>query len=49
VQRGDQLNVAHGDTILEPGDRVTVFADHDCIDDVRRRLTGGAAEDVTTG
>jgi CIC family chloride channel protein len=49
VQRADQLNVVHGDTILEPGDRVTVFADHDCVDDVRRRLVGGAAGDVSAG
>jgi CIC family chloride channel protein len=47
VQRGHQLNVAHGDTVLEAGDRVTVFADHDCVDVVRRRLTGGPAPHVS--
>ena len=47
VQRGHQLNVAHGDTALEVGDRVTVFADHECVDIVRRRLTGGSAPDAT--
>ena len=40
VRRGRRLYVAHGDTVLERGDRVTVFAGQDCMSAVRWRLTG---------
>ncbi|MFQ5616696.1 MAG: TrkA C-terminal domain-containing protein [Anaerolineales bacterium] len=40
VRRKRKLRVVHGDTILEAGDRVTVFAHEDCIRSVREQLTG---------
>jgi CIC family chloride channel protein len=40
VQRGKELQVAHGDTVLLAGDRVTVFSDSDCMDKVREYLAG---------
>ncbi len=40
VRRGRKLHVAHGNTVLQSGDRVTVFANRDCISVVRQQLTG---------
>ena len=40
VRRGRKLHVAHGYTVLQAGDRVTVFADPSCIPLVRQHLTG---------
>ena len=45
VRRGRKLHMAHGYTILESGDRVTVFADSNCVPDVQRLMTGGSAND----
>jgi CIC family chloride channel protein len=42
VRRGRKLHVAHGDTTLQSGDRVTVFAADECLPKVRQRLTGQA-------
>jgi Trk K+ transport system NAD-binding subunit len=33
--------VAHGDTVLQAGDRLTVFTNDDCMPIVRERLVGG--------
>jgi CIC family chloride channel protein len=38
VRRGNELHVAHGDTVLLAGDRVTVFSGSDCADKVREYL-----------
>ncbi len=40
VRRGRRLHIAHGDTFLQAGDRVTLFADQDCLSVVRHRLMG---------
>ncbi|MCZ6678634.1 MAG: CBS domain-containing protein, partial [Candidatus Poribacteria bacterium] len=45
VRRGRKLYVPHGYTVLQQGDRVTVFATHDSIPLVRQRLTGQPAGD----
>jgi len=43
VRRGRKLYVAHGNTILQAGDQVTFFSDHECMPQVRQRLTGEPA------
>jgi CIC family chloride channel protein len=45
VRHGRKLYVAHGNTVLQAGDRVTVFADQECLFQVRHRLTGEHAGD----
>jgi len=40
VRRGRRLHVAHGYTVLQGGDQVTVFASHDCVPAVRQCLIG---------
>jgi len=40
VHRGRELRVIHGHTVLQVGDRVTVFAEADYLPAVKRRLTG---------
>jgi len=40
VRRGRRLHVPHGYTVFQGGDRVTIFADQDCMQMVRQRLTG---------
>ena len=45
VQRGRKHQVVHGYTALQSGDRVTVFANQDCIPVIHQRLTGESAED----
>lgn len=40
VRRGRKLHIAHGATVLEDGDRVTVLASSDCLSEVHQRLTG---------
>jgi CIC family chloride channel protein len=40
IRRGRKLIIAHGHSTLRHGDMVTVFADTDCIDEVRDQLTG---------
>lgn len=44
VQRGRKLQVVRGDTVLQGGDRMTIFADHECVPIVRQRLTGEPVE-----
>ncbi len=44
VQRGRKLHVAHGYTVLQPGDRVTVFCDDDCLPAVQQALLTGISE-----
>lgn len=44
VQRGRKLHVAHGYTVLQGGDRVTVFASRRCIPLTHECLTGEPAE-----
>ncbi|MFQ5614853.1 MAG: chloride channel protein [Anaerolineales bacterium] len=39
VRRKRKLRVVHGDTVLEAGDRLTVFAHEDCIQNVHEQLT----------
>jgi CIC family chloride channel protein len=41
IQREHELYVAHGDTVLQAGDRLTVFTNDDCMPIVRERLVGG--------
>jgi CIC family chloride channel protein len=45
VRRGRKLHMAHGHTVLQGGDRVTVFADTECVTKVQRLLAGDPAED----
>jgi CIC family chloride channel protein len=40
VRRGRKLYIAHGNTLLQREDLVTVFAADDCLPEVRKRLTG---------
>ena len=40
VRRGRKLYVAHGNTVLQAGDQVTIFADQECQPKVHQRLTG---------
>jgi len=44
VRRGRKLHIAHGHTVLQSGDRVTAFVDHDCLPEMRRCLTGKQAQ-----
>ena len=46
VRRGRKLHLVHGYTMLEGGDRVTVFAGCDCVPEVQRLLTGRWADDA---
>jgi CIC family chloride channel protein len=39
VRRGRKMHVAHGYTVLQAGDRVTVFADNSCLPDIEHQLT----------
>jgi CIC family chloride channel protein len=41
VRRGRRLQVGHGYTVLQPGDRVTVFSDQACLAQVRSLFGGG--------
>lgn len=47
VRRSRKLHIAHGDTVLQAGDRVTLFAVEDCLPQTRQRLTGEAIEEST--
>ncbi len=40
VRRERSLRAVHGDTVLQPGDRLTVFASQECIPQVLRNLAG---------
>jgi CIC family chloride channel protein len=40
VRRGRKLHMAHGYTVLQDGDRVTVFSDSECVGEVERLLAG---------
>jgi CIC family chloride channel protein len=42
VRRGRKLYIAHGNTLLQSEDLVTVFAADECLPEVQRRLTGQA-------
>jgi Trk K+ transport system NAD-binding subunit len=44
VRRGRKLHMAHGYTALESGDQVIVFADSQCVPEVKRLLAGEAAD-----
>jgi Trk K+ transport system NAD-binding subunit len=44
VRRGRKLHVAHGYTVLEGGDQVTIFADQNDLPLVRQYLTGESSE-----
>jgi hypothetical protein len=46
VRRGRKLHMAHGNTALEDGDRVTVFVGQDCAPYVQRLFTGTPAGDA---
>ena len=43
VRRGRKLRIPRGNTTLQSGDRLLVFADHGCVATVRRILAGDAA------
>jgi CBS domain-containing protein len=45
VRRGRKLHIAHGDTSLQAGDQVTVFANDECLHEVKERLAGKYIED----
>ncbi len=46
VRRGRKLNVVQGHTVLHSGERVTVFAEENCVPAVRRLLLGeGVSEE----
>jgi len=36
IRRGRGLVLPHGDTVLQPGDKVVVLADHQCLEDLHR-------------
>lgn len=40
IRRKRKLRAVHGDTILSPGDLLTIFTHEDCIPVVRQKLTG---------
>ena len=40
VRRGRKLYIPHGDTRLQVGDKLVVFANHDCVAEMRRNLLG---------
>jgi CIC family chloride channel protein len=44
IRRGRQLQVVHGHTVLSAGDRVTVFANRDCLPAVYECLTSQLVE-----
>jgi CIC family chloride channel protein len=44
VRRGRRLYIAHGNTVLQPEDLVTVFAAEECLPEVQKRLTGEAPD-----
>jgi CIC family chloride channel protein len=44
IRRGRRLLVPHGYTVLQGGDKVTLFATHDCISGVCQQLTGEPAD-----
>lgn len=44
VRRGRRLHVAHGDTLLQAGDRLTVFASHECMPQIERIFSETSAE-----
>jgi CIC family chloride channel protein len=46
IRRGRNLIIAHGYTSLQQGDLVTVFAERDCISDVRDQLTSAPPPDL---
>jgi len=46
VRRGRKLHVAHGYTVLQPNDRLTVFAHHKYLSHIRHLLTGSLAGDL---
>ena len=46
VRRGQKLHVAHGDTVLQAGDRVTVFAEKGCLPLIEQSLEGSKAEET---
>jgi CIC family chloride channel protein len=46
LRRGRKLHMAHGYTMLQGGDRVTVFVDSDCVPTVRQILVGDSGEDT---
>jgi CIC family chloride channel protein len=39
VRRGRKLIIPHGDTVLQPGDRVTALVAEECLEDFRIRLS----------
>jgi CIC family chloride channel protein len=45
VRRGRRLHIAHGNTLVQSEDLVTVFAADECLPEVERRLTGETATD----
>jgi CIC family chloride channel protein len=45
VRRGRKLYIAHGNTLLQPEDQVTVFAADECLSEVQKRLAGLASLD----
>jgi CIC family chloride channel protein len=46
VRRGRNLHIAHGNTLLQPEDLVTVFAADECLSEVERRLTGETSQEA---
>jgi CIC family chloride channel protein len=45
VRRGRKLHIAHGDTLLQPEDLVTVFAANECLPEIEKRLAGQTSLD----
>lgn len=46
VRRGRKLHVAHGDTVLQAGDQVTVFADMACLPLIEQSLEGNGPTEL---
>ncbi len=42
IRRGRQLIIPHGDTVLQPGDRITIFTTKECEPEITRILYEGA-------
>jgi CIC family chloride channel protein len=46
VRRGRRLHIAHGYTVLQPGDLVTVLARDECLLEVQKRLAGETSPEL---
>lgn len=45
VQRGRKQHVVHGNTIIQSGDRITIFTDEESVPKIREKLTASTQDD----